>query len=440
MPRLPPPLLAALALVVATAWAGERARVAAACGHGRRGAPRRRPPLPPPAHPSEEPTRLDLCDCEWADAGPGPGLSCAREGFFVHAFERTGHWAAGGGDVPLARARCCRPCLPGGGEGEAPLALVSLDCRSPARGALCDSRTGGFVAGFTDAVATGGAGGAVFPVGPPRCCTPALLALNGATAELHACDCAPVDGVSCDGHGNATSPTPLLLRGFREWRLTPTGDAAPTGPAVCCAPCVGPDTDDPARDCGGGCSGRGACVLGACACAPGWCGPSCGERSGGLGPVLQVGAAAAGVVAVLAAAAAAAKALRGAEEEDESEDGADAARRLLAAADGGAGSVGSRDTDDEEGEGDVESAAAKPAAGGSPSAKSEKGGDADAPSDRGAAAVAGALCAVCADRPVQALFVPCGHACTCRRCARRLTRCPVCRADAARRQRLWVGG
>ena len=54
-----------------------------------------------------------------------------------------------------------------------------------------------------------------------------------------------------------------------------------------------------------------------------------------------------------------------------------------------------------------------------------------------AADAARRVCCVCLAKPLQVVLIPCGHACLCRRCSRKLDTCPLCRLQIQATQRFY---
>jgi len=432
---------------------------------------------------------LRLKDCDYAQGAPH-GLSCEKEGSFIVGFEGRGHWIAGGGVVPLSRALCCKLDIPGNvtSEGQPdipltpskPVAVVSFGCHLSTADTglqvMCEAtgKSNSFLTGFrTAGMVQGALGLRFYPYGAVECCTPALLLENGDlwSLERHSC-------VSSTESENCSHDNGYVSIGFGGWRITRSGTFVPVAPNMCCQVSLG-DKIQPTEECQelNNCNGRGRCSFGQCQCFQGWTGPDCNQvaGSGGAGildswqlAVVIIGAT--GMLASLLILCSHLIRLQQREEMEGAED--DLMEPMLLDE---VGSVGSVDTSDEEeddeneececeedeevgehGEGlgatveqggggvtgDADGEAQAPASAGE-GETNEEGVDEDDSEPRvhpgGSAAVDSGECLVCMQRPIQAVLIPCGHAVACRRCCRRMSRCPMCRKDILRRQRLFLG-
>ncbi|KXZ49419.1 hypothetical protein GPECTOR_21g645 [Gonium pectorale] len=195
----------------------------------------------------------------------------------------------GGGLVPLSRAICCRPCLPGelpkpyhGNSTARPVAVVSLGCHASTgkqfRALSCEQSGSSFVTGFSQAERVASvAYDEYYPVGQVECCTPAVLLSSGEVWQLKRCDCATSSSKDCGG-----TNTDRLLWGFSQWRVTSGGEYIPVAPLECCGLCLGDKIHD-RTNCEdlNFCSNNGICTLGACECFEGYGGSDCSVRTGG---------------------------------------------------------------------------------------------------------------------------------------------------------------
>jgi rubrerythrin len=48
-------------------------------------------------------------------------------------------------------------------------------------------------------------------------------------------------------------------------------------------------------------------------------------------------------------------------------------------------------------------------------------------------------CRICMDKPIQSVFLPCGHCMACMSCARAVTRCPVCSESVVALTPIYLG-
>jgi len=432
-------------------------------------------------------SQISLVDCEFSSGEPH-GLSCDKEGTFVVGFEKRGQWIAGGGAVPLSRALCCHVSTPDNVTSPVspdlpltpakPVAVVSFGCHmsSGDYGAqvACEDPGNSFLTGFATAVGVGLRMDTFYPLGNAQCCSPALLLEDGELWSLERCNCQSfTNQIDCPHEYG------YMSTGFGAWRVTRSGNFVPIAPNNCCQVCLGSQIK-PSDDCSDLrlCSGHGRCSYGRCECFPGWGGADCSrssrDRNSSVLDSWQLAVVIIGAAGILASLLILCSHLYRLQQREDLEGEDDYLDPLLGDENG---SVGSIDTSDEEGEDalleddcectddeveagqlttprsaggtadteDLQADAIQPADGHEANGEEPEGGATDAGGSEDPAAADNftmadtAECLVCMQKPIQAVLVPCGHAVACRRCCRRLLRCPMCRKDILRRQRLFLG-
>ena len=367
------------------------------------------------------------------------------------------------------------------------LRAMSVDC-APTRSKT--SRSGGdmtcpagtFLQGFKRSNKATGTRGATFfyPKDAGVCCKVKFVLPSGDALGTEKCDCAVEDGydVSC---GQVNTPSAVqtnaaVITGF-ESIISAMGTLGspmlvPSTPLQCCKACVKKDaTPEPLSDgCAnlGYCSGHGDCLIdGHCECHVGWTGDDCGEVDDGAdgmyGETWQYAVMLTGIILGCCIRAILCRhveqvnmiraqrlmmhepLLRQREDNtvmDEWEEASDLSTSEDEDADGERNDDATQD-----GDSDVEGEALGEIP---PSSDVDERFDVDgedhddeapstkAKSSRVRSGVPDTECVVCMTAEVQCVLIPCGHACMCRKCARRMRRCPICRIAVARRQKLYV--
>jgi len=412
----------------------------------------------------------------------------------VRGFERSGAWVSGGGGVPLSKAVCCRPCF--GTEEESVwrnATVVSAACGTRPQeedghqgsSVNCGTSTNAFLAGFERASPVTLAADIYYPSGGAVCRAAALVNATGNARRLERCECTEVMDASCGGSG-----TDMLLWGFGAYRTLPfqmEQVTVPMAPAKCCKICLADESTPPDQSCPKSCSNRGVCNFGCCICDEGYTGEDCSQADEQGVPVFSqpwilvafclMTFSTLGFIGFLVQQVAANQVLAtfgNNHQVDEAqpllrEDG-------LSGTDLGESSEGYSDWD--ESSEDLEEGRHAMDLGSRPLAQMHEAGvshsaptalhteryrggrregaevdpdveeepldvDEQKEANRKAKARGPSAqdfeCLICMSKKIQVVAIPCGHACSCRHCARRLRRCPICREVVTRRQKLYIG-
>jgi hypothetical protein len=341
-----------------------------------------------------------------------------------------------------------------------------------------------------------------YPTGTAQCCAPRLLLRSGKELLTERCECARQTSQYSVGCGAANTPesaqeTGSLIYAFENEVRAMASDGTvvqvPVTPLSCCKVCVSPNAKPTTETCASldFCNGRGECDSdGHCACDAGWSGDAC-ESSAAARDDDAVKSTMVSATKIAFAFIAggflwfpAARVFgwgrrrgrpegeleeellgadqRGARANDwefeasdlstsDEEDVEDAERD----AEGDAERGGDAGGDETEGEGkdDAERQCEGLGSERDGSAPAEEARDVvpDETSETEKPGVSAGLgkkkgfdrgfsseCNVCMSAPVQVVLIPCGHACLCRKCSRRMRRCPVCRTEVERRQKLYL--
>lgn len=372
------------------------------------------------------------------------------------------------------------------------LRALSVDCaptkeRATRSGGDMVCPGGTFLQGFKRANRATGNGGKPFyyPKDQGVCCKVKFVLPSGNALGTEQCECATESGydVSC---GQSNVPTAVEKNGAAISGFTSVISAmgalgspmiVPSTPLECCNACVRKDANPvPLSDgCShlGYCNGHGDCLIdGHCECHVGWTGDDCSEvddATGMYGETWQYAVMLAGVLlgccirAILCRHVEQVNMIRAQRlmmqepllrqrEDNTVMDEWEEASDLSTSESDSNGARDEEDTEDADTEcDDTESNEADETAGDEemgaipPSSSLNEEDEATAElsaetKPRMRSGVPDTECVVCMTTQVQCVLIPCGHACMCRKCARRMRRCPICRVIVARRQKLYVNG